>query len=415
MIPTKKLLNVPVTCLPFEEQIMLILRWAKARDSKFVCLANVHMVMEAYKNRLFTQVLYQADLVTPDGKPLVLMLRRMGIFNQNQVAGMDVFLNLCDLGEKSGTKVYFLGSTPDILAKMKRRLNQDYPILQVVGMKSIPFVSIEEVRQNRDLSLVEEINQSGAEIIFVCLGCPKQEIWMAQYQGAIKGVMIGVGAVFSMYAGLTPRAPSWIQRAGLEWLFRLIQEPRRLWRRYGSTIPPFVYLALSQLFIPQFKAFGAVKQSLLERNMVVDVETLDFSSEKLGEILIRQNILTRDELEQALMQQMRSNNKLGEILVRTNQISLSQLKFYLKNQSITLGQLLLEKKILKQRSLNNILRLQHGSQKKIGEILLEQEIVSKDKLQEILIEQYVRRKGLFLTSNEIEGQSQNNTKKLVVG
>ncbi|MEL7522710.1 MAG: WecB/TagA/CpsF family glycosyltransferase, partial [Cyanobacteria bacterium J06553_1] len=232
---------------------MLILRWAKARDSKFVCLANVHMVMEAYKNQLFTQVLHQADLVTPDGKPLVLMLRRMGIFNQNQVAGMDVFLNLCDLGEKSGIKVYFLGSTPDILTKMNRRLNRDYPILQVVGMKSIPFVSIEEITKSRDLKLIEEINQSGAEIIFVCLGCPKQEIWMSQYHGAIKGVMIGVGAVFSMYAGLTPRAPFWIQRAGLEWLYRLIQEPRRLWRRYGSTIPPFIYLALSQLLIPQIK------------------------------------------------------------------------------------------------------------------------------------------------------------------
>ena len=415
MIPTRKLLNVPVTCLPFEEQIMLILRWAKARDSKFVCLANVHMVMEAYKNQIFAQVLHQADLVTPDGKPLVLMLRRMGIFNQNQVAGMDVFLNLCDLGEKSGTKVYFLGSTLDILEKMKRRLNRDYPILQVVGMKSIPFMSIEEMSQSRDLNLIEEINQSGAEIIFVCLGCPKQEMWMAQHQGAIKGVMIGVGAVFSMYAGLTPRAPSWMQQVSLEWLYRLIQEPRRLWRRYGSTIPPFIYLALSQLLIPRIRQLGVAQQPLLERNMVIDVETLDFTAEKLGEILIRQNILTRDELEEALGQQIKSSSKLGEILVRTNRISLSQLKFYLKNQSITLGQLLLEKKILKQRSLENVLKLHRSSGKKIGKILLEQAIVSEDRLQEILIEQYVRRKGLFLTQNEIEDQSVKNKEELVVG
>ncbi|MEO1670283.1 MAG: WecB/TagA/CpsF family glycosyltransferase [Cyanobacteria bacterium J06631_2] len=217
-----------------------------------------------------------------------------------------------------------------------------------------------------------------------------------------------------MYAGLTPRAPFWIQRVGLEWLYRLIQEPRRLWRRYGSTIPPFIYLALSQLLMPRIKQLGAVKQSLLERNMVIDVETLDFTAEKLGEILIRQNILTREELEQALMQQMKSSNKLGEILVRTNRISLSQLKFYLKNQSITLGQLLLEKKILKQRSLDNVLKLHRSSGKKIGKILLEQAIVSEDRLQEILIEQYVRRKGLFLTQNEIEGKSVKNTEELVI-
>ena len=96
IIPAEKLLNIPVACLPFEEQIMLMLRWAKIRASKIVCLANVHMIMEAYSNPIFKKVLDQADLVTPDGRPLVWMLRKLGIHNQNQVAGMDVFLNLCE-------------------------------------------------------------------------------------------------------------------------------------------------------------------------------------------------------------------------------------------------------------------------------------------------------------------------------
>ena len=250
MIPKKEVINIPLTCVPFDEQMMLILRWAKMRASKAVCLANVHMLMEAERNASYRKVLHQADLVTPDGKPLVLMLQRLGILHQNQVAGMDVFENLCDLAEKAGISVYFLGSTEDILDKMKQRISQEYPILKVAGMKSIPFMSVDEIRASRSESLIEEVNNSGAGIVFVCLGCPKQEVWMSQYQGHIKGVMIGVGAVFAMYAGLTPRAPHLIQQTGMEWLYRLVQEPRRLWHRYSSTIPPFLYLATKQLMTP---------------------------------------------------------------------------------------------------------------------------------------------------------------------
>ena len=400
MIPTKKLLNIPVTCLPFEEQIMLIMRWAKIRDSKTVCLANVHMLMEAYWNPSFAKVLHKADLVTPDGKPLVLMLRKLGVYHQNQVAGMDVFLNVCHLAETMGIAIYFIGSTKDILEKIKRRLDREYPILKVAGMKAIPFISIDEIVKSQDTKLIEEINQSGAGIVFVCLGCPKQEIWMSQYQGLIKGVMIGVGAVFPMYAGINPRAPYYIQQVGLEWLYRLLQEPRRLWYRYGSTIPPFMYLATRQLLIPYNEKLSKARWRMSERNVVVEVETLDFSPEKLGEILIRQNVLTREELEQTLSQQkLKPNLKIGEILVRSNLISLSQLKFYLKNQNIKLGQLLVEKKQIKQHSLKNILNLQNNTNNKLGEIVLEQKLMSQDQLKEVLIEQYLRHKGLFLAEN----------------
>jgi N-acetylglucosaminyldiphosphoundecaprenol N-acetyl-beta-D-mannosaminyltransferase len=150
MIPKKELLNVPVTCLPFDEQIMLMLRWAKMRTSKVVCLANVHMLMEAYWNPAFKTILQKADLVTPDGKPLVLMLRRLGVYHQNQVAGMDVFLNLCNLAESTGVGIYFLGSTNEILAKIKQKLDREYPILKIAGMTAIPHLSIEEIYSNRD-------------------------------------------------------------------------------------------------------------------------------------------------------------------------------------------------------------------------------------------------------------------------
>ena len=403
MIPTKELLNTPVTCLSFEEQIMLMLRWAKARTSKVVCLANVHMLMEAYWNPIFSKVLHNADLVTSDGKPLVLMLQLLGIKNQNQVAGMDVFLNLCDLAEQTGVKVYFIGSTENILQKIKKKLSREYPILQVAGMKAVPYVSTEKLINNYtgDRDLIAEINQSGAGIVFVCLGCPKQEIWMSRYQGSIQGVMVGVGAVFSMYAGINPRAPHWMQRAGLEWLFRLMQEPRRLWRRYGSTIPPFLYLAVKQLVTPYKQKLSKARWRRTKRNIAINLKALDFPQEKLGEILVRQNIITREDLSQALShQESEPNFKLGEILVRKNLVSLSQLKFYLKNQSIKFGDFLVEKKVLNRRSLKNILALRDDSEKKIGEIVLEQSILSEERLNELFVEYYTRRKGLFLAEQQ---------------
>lgn len=400
MIPKKELLNIPITCLPFEEQIMLMLRWAKLRTSKVVCLANVHMLMEAYWNPTFAQVLHDADLVTPDGKPLVLMLRQLGIKYQNQVAGMDVFLNLCDLAEQTGIKVFFLGSTESILEKIKQKLNREYPILQVVGTKAIAKVTIEEILADKDQELIAEINQSGAGLVFVCLGCPKQEIWMSRYQGSIQGVMIGVGAVFSMYAGINPRAPHWIQHVGLEWFYRLLQEPRRLWRRYGSTIPPFLYLALRELTIPYQQELSQARWQSTLRNVVVDVDSLDYSAERLGEILVRQNIITREELQLALVQQFSQPHlKLGQILVRLRLISLSELKFYLRGQNARFGELLVEKRILNHRSLNNIMDLCHQSDTKIGEMLIMQSIISEDQLKRLLIEHYTRKKGLFLTDN----------------
>ena len=356
------------------------------------------MLMEANKKPLFAEVLRRANLVTPDGKPLVLMLHRLGIKHQNQVAGMDVFLNLCDLAEQTGISVYFLGSTESTLRKMKQKLDRDYPLLQVAGMKEIPFVPVEEINRHYDRDLVEEINQSGAGIVFVCLGCPKQEIWMSQYQGAIKGVMVGIGAVFSMYAGINPRAPYWMRQVYLEWLYRLLQEPHRLWQRYSSTIPHFMYLATKQLLIPhQGQLSPARYRALPEMNMVVELETMDFSPRKLGEILIRQNAISKKQLEQALaQQQLNPNLKIGEILVRNNSISLPQLKFYLKNQNIKLGELLIERKIIKMQNLNRVLQIQNQAKSKLGEILVEQKIISLSQLKDVLINQYTRRKGLYL-------------------
>lgn len=396
MIPKKEVIDIYLTCVPFDEQMMLILRWAKNRASKAVCLANVHMLMEARRNPWYQEILHQADLVTPDGKPLVMMLRGLGIMEQNQVSGMNVFENLCESAEKANISIYFLGSTPEILDKMKQRISKDYPVLKIAGMKSIPFMSVDEIRASKDEELIEEINNSGAGIIFVCLGCPKQEVWMSQYRGSIQGVMIGVGAVFAMYAGITPRAPHIVQDVGMEWLYRLAQEPSRLWYRYSSTIPPFMYLASKQL-LNQLLNRSSVKSIFSQANLSLDIENLDFSPEKIGKILQEQNLLSPQELDQALLlQQLNPDLKLGEILVRNNSLSVPQLKFYLKNQNVKLGQLLVEKKILRENKLQELLSLQSITEQKLGTILIENKNVSKEQIEDILIEQYLRRKGLFL-------------------
>jgi N-acetylglucosaminyldiphosphoundecaprenol N-acetyl-beta-D-mannosaminyltransferase len=242
--PFRQVIGFPVTALPFESQMSLILKWAQHGLSKSVCIANVHMLVEAYRNNNFAHVLQQADLVTPDGMPLVWMLKLLGVRKQDRVAGLDVLNSLCQQAKKAGVKVFFLGSQKAILERMQQRLNEEFPDLEIAGMEPLPFRPMSAAE---DEALVEKLNQSGAGIVFVSLGCPKQEAWMANHKGKVNAVMIGLGGAFPVYAGLHKRAPGLVRSAGFEWLYRLLQEPRRLWGRYSSTIPLFLWLAAKQL------------------------------------------------------------------------------------------------------------------------------------------------------------------------
>ena len=242
--PSRRIIGFPVTALSFEAQIALILEWAKHGLSKSVCIANVQMLVEAYRSSCLATVLQQADLVTPDAMPLVWMLRLLGVRKQDRVAGLNVLQALCQQATKGGVKVFFLGSHSGILDRMRQRLNQEFPDLQIAGMEPIPF---RPITQAKDEALVEMINQSGAGIVFVSLGSPKQELWMGNHKGRINAVMIGLGGAFPVYAGLHKRVPGLVRSAGFEWLYRLLQEPRRLWRRYSRTILVFLWLACKQL------------------------------------------------------------------------------------------------------------------------------------------------------------------------
>lgn len=241
---TQSLIVTPISTLAFNSQIDLMINWAKQRHSKMVCVANVHMLVEAWENSNFESILKSADLVTPDGMPLVWMLNLLGDKQAERVAGMDIFLSVCKQAELNNLGVFLLGSSPEVLDKISQRLQIEFPNIKLVGTESPPFRPMDD---SLDLDMVNRINASGARILFVALGCPKQEIWMAKYRDKIQAVMIGVGGVFPVYARLVKETPQFMQKSGLEWLFRLSQEPRRLWKRYATTIPIFIWLMLTQI------------------------------------------------------------------------------------------------------------------------------------------------------------------------
>ncbi|WP_421658258.1 WecB/TagA/CpsF family glycosyltransferase [Leptothermofonsia sp. ETS-13] len=242
--PFRSVIGFSVTALPFDAQISLIFQWAKDCLSKVVCIANVHMLVEAYRDPNFAAVLRRADLVTPDGMPLVWMLRLLGVSNQDRVAGLDVFSALCERATKENVSIFFLGSHSAILEKMRARLEKEFPNLKIAGMEPLPF---RPLNKWEDQAIIERLNDSGAGLVFLSLGCPKQEAWMAEHKDRVQAVMVGLGGAFPVYAGIHKRAPRLVRSLGFEWLYRLAQEPRRLWGRYSTTIPIFIWLALKQL------------------------------------------------------------------------------------------------------------------------------------------------------------------------
>jgi N-acetylglucosaminyldiphosphoundecaprenol N-acetyl-beta-D-mannosaminyltransferase len=218
--------------------------WAKARNSCYIVAANVHVVMTGYWQPAFQQVINQAALVTPDGMPLVWALRLLGFSKQTRVYGPDLMLAWCDRAAQLGMPIYLYGGTEPMLEKLRYNLTEKFPGLAIAGTYAPPFrpLTLEE-----ELEDVQRIQHSGASVVFIGLGCPKQEEWMARQQGKLAAVMVGVGAAFSFHSGEVAQAPRWMMRLGLEWLYRFAQEPRRLWQRYCINNPAFAILLGLQL------------------------------------------------------------------------------------------------------------------------------------------------------------------------
>jgi N-acetylglucosaminyldiphosphoundecaprenol N-acetyl-beta-D-mannosaminyltransferase len=238
--------SLEMTHFRSQEAIARILEWSGEKGASFVvCLANVHMLVEAHDDPAFAGILREADMVLPDGMPLVWLMRRRGAPRQDRIAGMDFLPSLCAAAQETRVPVYFLGSTPAVLAEMERRLRKEFPRLIVAGMESPPFRPLSEVEES---GILARIRASRAGIVMVALGCPKQERWMFAQRGRIEGVMVGLGAAFPTYAGFQPRAPRSMQRMGLEWAHRLWNEPRRLWRRYLYTNSKFLWCLLRERY-----------------------------------------------------------------------------------------------------------------------------------------------------------------------
>ncbi|WP_235906197.1 WecB/TagA/CpsF family glycosyltransferase [Ginsengibacter hankyongi] len=201
------------------------------------------MFIEAYKDPKFLQIINNADLVTPDGIPLIWGLRILYSFKQSRVAGMDLLPDLLSRMEAQKIAAYFYGSTEIILNMTKSYLTNKFPNLILAGFHSPPFGGI----PTDEREIIAQINSSSPSIVFVILGCPKQERWMASMKDKIQTLMIGIGGALPVMLGIQRRAPLWMQKAGLEWLFRLSQEPRRLFRRYITTNTLFLWILLKEL------------------------------------------------------------------------------------------------------------------------------------------------------------------------
>lgn len=237
-------LGMRVDATTYRDATERVLRWARARESRYVCVATVHMVMEAHNSSEFRQMVNRADLVTPDGMPLVWGLQLLGIRRAMRVYGPDLTPCLLERAAAEGIPVGFYGGASHALDRLACVLAQRFPGLRVAFLKSPPF---RPPTPEEDAADVEHINQSGTRILLVGLGCPKQERWMAEHGGRVQAPMVGVGAAFDFLAGTKSQAPRWMQTSGLEWLFRLCTEPRRLWRRYLIHGPRFVGLFGLQL------------------------------------------------------------------------------------------------------------------------------------------------------------------------
>ncbi|WP_255593961.1 WecB/TagA/CpsF family glycosyltransferase [Pontibacter sp. HSC-14F20] len=246
----RRLLNSYITTGRFDEFVEQVFWMTDNRDSSYVCFANVHMLVEAHQNPDFNQILNEADVASPDGGPLSKLIKLKYGHTQDRVPGMDLMPRLIEEAAARGKSVFFYGSTDDVLEAVVATAKEKHPALRVAGHYSPPFRKLTEAE---DQSIVDMINDAGADLVFVALGCPKQERWMAEHKGRVKACMLGVGQAYMTYAGLEKRLPKWARDLSLEWTYRLYQEPKRLWKRYLVTNSTFVYLTLKDMLWPKNK------------------------------------------------------------------------------------------------------------------------------------------------------------------
>lgn len=246
----RKLLSSFISAGAFNDFVNQIFWLTDNKKSSYVCFANVHMLVEAHKDSDFNTLLNQADVATPDGGPVSKLMRLLYGQQQDRVAGMDLVPRLLQEAATRGKSVYFYGSTDDVLEKVVAKAKQDNPAIKIAGYYSPPFRAL---TPEEDEEITNNINNSQADLVFVALGCPKQERWMAAHKDRVNACMLGVGQAFLTFAGLEKRLPKWARDLSLEWTYRLYLEPKRLWKRYLVTNSVFVLLTLKLLLLKAAK------------------------------------------------------------------------------------------------------------------------------------------------------------------
>lgn len=206
---------------------------------KYICVSNVHTTVMSYENEEYRKIQNSAAMALPDGAPLSSYSRRKGYKQAQRVTGPDLMLELFAISKEKGYRHYFYGATEETLQSMRKVIERDYPGMEIAGMYAPPFRAL---TPEEDEQVVAKINASAPDFVWVGLGAPKQEQWMYQHMGQLQGVLIGVGAGFDYLAGYIKRAPRWMQKLSLEWLYRLLQDPKRLWRRYFTSNVKFICL-----------------------------------------------------------------------------------------------------------------------------------------------------------------------------
>ncbi len=243
-VAKKEIINFPVSTGKYGMFIEEITAMARLKKSSAVYFANVHMYIEAYKNKSFMENISNADIVTADGQPIAWILRLLYGIRQDRVAGMDVLPDLLKVMDKEGLPVYFYGGTQEMLDMTSEYIRKKYPTLKIAGLFSPPFRPLTEMEE---LIIIEKINAAAPAIIFVVLGCPQQEKFIARMKGRINGVMLGIGGALPVTIGMQKRAPVWMRKNGLEWLYRLYKEPARLYKRYVTTNSLFLWIMCKEL------------------------------------------------------------------------------------------------------------------------------------------------------------------------
>ena len=238
-LKTCNILGLDILVTDMEKTVNLIEQNIEQLRGKYICVGNVHTTVMAHDDPQYHTVQADAAFVLPDGGPLSGYSRKHGFPEAERVTGPDLMLELFAISKEKGYRHYFYGATEETLQSMKEVLERDYPGIQIAGMYAPPFRAL---TPQEDAQIVAKINEARPDFIWIGLGAPKQEEWMYQHMGQLQGVLIGVGAGFDYLAGYIKRAPRWMQRMSLEWLYRLLQDPKRLWRRYFTSNVKFICL-----------------------------------------------------------------------------------------------------------------------------------------------------------------------------